>query len=221
MLKSVFSLTVARVSRRCSWRAVSLCSALLLVPLATMHAADEPTKPNPPAPPAATQQTVAAPAEGVTCIEAESLRLKHAKTTGGQLSTQNMKTFKTGVWSGGEQLFWVSVQLGHSLTLTLPDLAPGTHDVTLFPTLARDYGRFRITINGATQEADLYSTDNTVRLAPPVTFRNVPVSPTEPLKIVIEPIGANPSAKIGKYGFVFGLDRIEVSAPGSGGKTNR
>ncbi|MFZ4766547.1 MAG: hypothetical protein ACOYMN_16465, partial [Roseimicrobium sp.] len=122
--------------------------------------------------------------------------------------------------SGGAQLFWVSVQLGHTLTLTLPDLAPGTHDVTLFPTLARDYGRFRILINGEIQETDLYST-SFVRLGTPVLFRNVTIAKDQPLKIVFEPIGANAEAKIGKYGYVFGLDRIEVSAPGSGGPPKR
>jgi hypothetical protein len=144
-------------------------------------------------------------------IEAESLRPKHAKISGGELRTQDMAGFKNDTWSGGAQLFWVSVQLGHTLTLTVPDIAPGTQDITLVPTLARDYGRFRILINGEIQEVDLY-TGGFVKLAPPVTFRNVPVSPSEPLKIVIEPIGANPEAKIGKYGFVFGLDRIEVGA---------
>jgi len=155
-----------------------------------------------------------APAANVTRIEAESLRPKHAKVTGGELRTQDMAGFKNDVWSGNAQLFWVSVQLGHTLTLTLPEVPPGTHDLTLVPTLARDYGRFRILINGEIQEADLYSS-SFVRLAPPVIFRNVTVVKDQPLKIVIEPIGANQDAKIGKYGFVFGLDRIDVSPAGS------
>lgn len=105
------------------------------------------------------------------------------------------------------------------LTLTVPDLAPGTHDVTLFPTLARDYGRFRILINGEIQEADLYH-GPFVKIGAPVVFRNITIAKDPPLKIVIEPIGANPAAKIGKYGYVFGLDRIEISAPGSGKATH-
>jgi putative heme-binding domain-containing protein len=172
-----------------------------------------------PATTAVTQPASLAPSANVARIEAESLRPKHTKITGGELRTQDMAGFKNDVWSGGAQLFWVSVQLGHTLTLTVPDLAPGTHDLTLFPTLARDYGRFRILINGEIQEADLYSS-SFVRLAPPVIFRNVTTAKDQPLKIVIEPTGANQDAKIGKYGFVFGLDRIEVSAPGSGGKTS-
>jgi hypothetical protein len=40
MKHSLTLLTVARVSLRSSWRAVSLCSALLLAPLAALHAAD-------------------------------------------------------------------------------------------------------------------------------------------------------------------------------------
>ena len=175
-------------------------------------------KPNPPAPTTTTKQLVPAPAEGVTRIEAESLRLKNAKITGGELRAQDMASFKNDVWSGNAQLFWVSVQLGHTLTLTVPDVAPGTHDVTLFPTLARDYGRFRILINGEIQEADLYGP--VVKIGAPVVFRNVTVAKDQPLKIVIEPIGANAEAKIGKYGYVFGLDRIEVCASGSGGKTS-
>jgi putative membrane-bound dehydrogenase-like protein len=153
---------------------------------------------------------VPALARGGVLIEGEGLLPANAKATGGDLSTQSMANFSNGVWSGGRQLFWVNVELGDTLTLTLPSLAPGTHDLTFFFTLARDYGRFRITLNGATQEADLYSTDNTVRNAPPVTFRNVVVAKDQPLKIVIEPNGANPASKIGEYGFVFGLDRIEI-----------
>lgn len=178
-----------------------------------------PAKPSPPATPAATKPLVPAPAAGVTRIEAESLRPKNTKITGGELRTQDMAGFKNDVWSGNSQLFWVSVQLGHTLTLTVPDLAPGTHDVTLFPTLARDYGRFRILINGEIQEADLCSS-SFVRIGAPVVFRNVTIAKDQPLKIVIEPTGANAEAKIGKFGYVFGLDRIEVSAPGSGGKAN-
>lgn len=177
--------------------------------------------------PATTAAPVPAPtvivpalAKGGALIEGEALLPANAKATGGALSTQNMANFSNGAWSGGRQLFWISVELAHKLTLTLPDLAPGTHDVTFFFTLARDYGRFRITLNGATQEADLYSTDNTVRNAPPVTFRNVAIAKDQPFQVVIEPTGANPEAKIGKYGFVFGLDRIEASAPGSGGKAD-
>jgi len=59
-------------------------------------------------------------------IEAESLRPNHAKITGGELRTQGMAGFKNDTWSGGARSFWVSVQLGHTLILTLPDIAPGT-----------------------------------------------------------------------------------------------
>lgn len=53
-----------------------------------------------------------------------------------------------------------------------------------------------------------------VELAPPVVFKDIPVKANEPLKILIEPTGANPEAKIGKYGYVFGLDCIDVSPAG-------
>ncbi len=151
-----------------------------------------------------------APAATGIQIEAEGLRPNHAKVTGGDLRRQEMSGFKNGVWSGGSQLFWVSVQLGHTLTLTLENLPAGTQDVTLFPTLAKDYGRFRVRIGDQVQEADLFSS-SFVRLGPPVVFQNVAVTAGNPLQILIEPVGANPNAQIGKYGFVFGLDRIAVS----------
>ena len=142
-------------------------------------------------------------------IEAEDLRFKHAKITGGELRRQDMAGFKNDKWSAGNQLFWVSVKMGDTLTLTVPDAPTGTHDITLRPTLARDYGRFRITIAGQSREADLYH-GPFVKIGPPVVFKDVRVEAGKPLTIVIEPTGANPEAKIGKYGFVFGLDCIDI-----------
>ena len=42
MRHSLTLITVARVSLRYSWRAVSLCSALMLAPLAALQAAEKP-----------------------------------------------------------------------------------------------------------------------------------------------------------------------------------
>lgn len=69
-------------------------------------------------------------AKGGALIEGESLL--PTKATGGILNTQNMGNFTNGVWSSGRQRFWISLELAHKPTLTLPVLAPDTHHLTFF-----------------------------------------------------------------------------------------
>ncbi|MFT6243053.1 MAG: hypothetical protein ACJAQT_005167, partial [Akkermansiaceae bacterium] len=77
--------------------------------------------------------------------------------------------------------------------------------LTLFPTTALDYAQARITINGQLQEVDWYS--EAVVPGTPILFKNVNVSPGEPLQIDIHITGKNERA-LARY--MVGIDRIEV-----------
>jgi putative membrane-bound dehydrogenase-like protein len=152
---------------------------------------------------AAAGSNVPPPAEGVSRIEAAQL-IATAKITGGQVRAQNMGGFGPH-WSADSQLWWTGAKPGDTLTLILPDIPPGSREVVLYTTTAKDYSQARILINGAIQEADWFS--EKVLHSEPLVFENIPVSPAEPLKITIEITGANPAAL---PRFMVGLDRIEV-----------
>ncbi|MFT6863106.1 MAG: putative heme-binding domain-containing protein, partial [Akkermansiaceae bacterium] len=148
-------------------------------------------------------QAVAPPAKGVIRIEGESL-VKSANVRRGRVADQGMSGFGPG-WSGGNHLWWTGGQPGDVLTMTLKELKPGTYEVTLFPTTALDYATIRVVMNGQLQEVDLY----TIEVVPgaPMVFKNVNVSPGEPLQIDVHLTGKNEAA-LPRY--MFGMDRIEV-----------
>ncbi len=148
-------------------------------------------------------QKVAPPAKGVIRIEGESL-VKSAKARRGRIADQGMRGFGPG-WSGGNHLWWTGGKPGDVLTMTLKDLKPGTYDVTLFPTTALDYASIKVAMNGQLQEVDLYTVD--VLPGVPMVFKNVNVSPGEPLQIDVHITGKNEAALAG---YMFGMDRIEV-----------
>ncbi len=147
--------------------------------------------------------SVPAPAEGVTRIEAESLAAKF-QPTGGNVKLQPMTNFGTG-WSGNQQLWWTGGQPGDILTLKLEGIEPGTHDLTLFTTTAKDYGTIKVAVNGQLRESDLYTEQ--VLPGEPLHFEKINVSPTEPLQIDIHLTGKNSEA-LPRY--MVGIDRIEV-----------
>ena len=60
-------------------------------------------------------------------------------------------------------------------------------------------------MNGQLQEVDLYTVD--VLPGVPMVFKNVNVSPGEPLQIDVHITGKNEAALAG---YMFGMDRIEV-----------
>lgn len=149
------------------------------------------------------KSAVPPPAEGVTRVEGEDLVGK-AFAKRGNVRAQGMAGFGPG-WSGNRQLWWTGGQPDDILTLKVPDLKPGTYQVSLFPTTAADYARIRVSINGQLAEADLYTPG--VLPAPEMRFEKVNVSPGEPLQIDVHLIGANPQAK---PSYMFGLDRVEA-----------
>lgn len=79
-------------------------------------------------------------------IEAEDL-IKDVRVTGGELRIQDMSEFK-GVWSSNAQLWWVNAKPGDRLTFPLNAPADGNYEIIGYFTRARDYGVFRMTLNG-------------------------------------------------------------------------
>lgn len=147
--------------------------------------------------------TVPAPAKGVTRIEGESLVQKF-KPTGGNVKVQPMTNFGSG-WSDNKHLWWTGGQPGDVLTLKLEGITPGAHDLTLFTTTARDYATVKVAINGQLQESDLFTEQ--VLPGEPLHFKNVNVSPTEPLQVDIHISGKNSEAV---PSYMVGVDRIEI-----------
>lgn len=148
--------------------------------------------------------SVPAARKGVIRIEGESL-VEEINTRVGLVRTQRMTGFGNG-WSNDSQLFWTGGKPGDILTLKLNGMEPGSHDLTLFPTTAKDYARVRFAINGQLQEADFYTPD--VLPGEPLHFKNVNVSPSEPLQIDIHITGQNKAAVKGR--FFVGIDRFEA-----------
>lgn len=148
-------------------------------------------------------QKVGPPAIDVIRFEGESL-IKTTKVNRGQLVDQGMKSFGPG-WSGDNHLWWTGGKPGDVLTMTLKALKPGTYDITLYPTTARDYAVIKISMNGQLQEADLYTKE--VLPGIPLIFRNVNVSPGEPLQVDVHIVGKNESAD---PAFMVGIDRLEA-----------
>lgn len=143
--------------------------------------------------------------KGVVRIEGEDLVSKaHVKK--GRVSAQGMKTFGVG-WSGDKHLWWTGGSPGERMTMKVEGLKPGTKNLTVYPTTARDYASVKIAINGQLQEEDLYS--EKVLPGRPLRFARVNVSPGEPLQIDVHITGKNESAD---PSYMVGIDRIEIEA---------
>lgn len=144
---------------------------------------------------------------GVTRIEGEALAGKF-HPNGGLAVAQAMSNFGPH-WSGNKQLWWKGGKPGNILTLKLNGIKAGPTDITIFPTTARDYATAKFLINGQLQEVDFYTAE--VLPGEPLLFRNVTISPTEPLQVDIHITGKNESAA---PGYMIGIDRIEIGKPG-------
>lgn len=138
-------------------------------------------------------------------VEAEALTAKY-RPASGVATVQKMTGFGPD-WSGDAQLFWRGGKPGDIYTLKLDGLKPGTIELTIVPTTAKDYATIKLAINGQLREVDLYT--EKVSIGEPIVFKGVNISPREPLQIDIHITGQNEAALEGRY-FV-GLDRFEVS----------
>ena len=93
------------------------------------------------------------------------------------------------------------------LSLKLKGVEPGTRNLTVYTTTAKDYAQIKVAINGQLRESDLYT--EKVLPGEPLRFENVNISPNEPLQIDVHITGKNEAAD---PGYMVGIDRIEVEA---------
>ena len=132
-------------------------------------------------------------------LEAETLRVA---TTGGVAQAQDTSGF-AGLWSGDKHLWWRDAKVGDVLTVQFDAPAAGRYEVGAYLTMAPDYGRHRLSINGAPAGApvDLFAT--AVKPAPRRSLGAFRLTKTGNL-LRVEVVGTNPKAR--PRNFMFGLD---------------
>jgi hypothetical protein len=136
--------------------------------------------------------------------------LKVVSCDKGTAETQGMRGFGPG-WSRDAHLLWKSGEPGAALVLAFDVDEPGSYGVTLRMTKAPDYGIFRVHLDDKTivDRMDLY--DPKVVLAPPIDAGTVKLDKGEH-RLRIEVVGANPSAKNGRFGkHLLGLDYVKLT----------
>jgi hypothetical protein len=150
----------------------------------------EPHKPFEPLPPAYDRLFV----DPRAFLEAEAL-IESATTTEGGITFQD-----SVAWSGGGHMLWVPPTSGQRIEMVLEVLEEGTYVPTLVLTLAPDYGKFQVLVNGVPlgRPLDLFgegiSTD---------TFTLPPVKlGAGQHTLAFENVGKNPESN----GFYFGFD---------------
>ena len=124
--------------------------------------------------------------------------------SGGAVSTQDMRSFGQGVWSGDDQLWWTGGKPGDRLDVELPVKKAGKYALSVRLTKAADYGIVQPFLDGKKvgPEIDLYN--DGVILTEPIRLGTAELA-EGPHRLSFEIVGANAQA-IKKY--MFGLDRV-------------
>ncbi len=133
-----------------------------------------------------------------------------ARVTAGRVGEQKMDGFAAGKWSGANHLYWAGAKPGDQLELELPVSEPGTYDVEIVLSKARDYGIVRLTLAGEPlgEPVDLYNYPHVVTTGV-LTYKDRKLAAgKQPL--VVEITGANPSAA---NGYMVGLDYVRLRRP--------
>jgi len=140
-------------------------------------------------------------------MEAEGLKVLGA--TAGQARVQKMGGFKTGQWSGGEQLFWSGAKPGAQLDLEFDVLHSGTFDVAGVLTKARDYAIVQLLLDDQPLGAsiDLYTQPDVITTGEVVWGQRKLDSGKHRLSIRVE--GTNQSAV---KSYMVGLDYLRLIA---------
>jgi hypothetical protein len=147
----------------------------------------------------------AAAARVAGAIEAESMKVLEA--TAGRAAKQSMANFKSGQWSGNEQLFWTGAKPGERLELELSVPQHGTYDVAGVLTKARDYAIVQIQLDGEPlgEAIDLYAAPNVVTTGEVVWGQRKLTAGPHRLSIVIQ--GSNAAAA---KSHMVGLDYVRL-----------
>ena len=146
---------------------------------------------------------------GKVVIEAEALS-SQANANAGAVSVQDMRPFGTG-WSGDKQLFWQPpapqeepIRNWPSLTVLLSYPGTGRVNLILHHTVASDYGKVRVFVNGAAK-VDFNGWNNEV------AARRVPIGEVElagkPIQLVFTVFGKDDASS----GYFVGLDSFDLT----------
>ena len=116
-----------------------------------------------------------------------------------------MARLRPGKWHNDEQLWWTGAGPGASLSWPCPSTKPGTYEVSVNLTKARDYGIVQLYLDGK-------------KAGRPIDLYNPQVVPTEPIslgthqlaegphKLTVEIVGANPQAV---KSYMFGISEVD------------
>ena len=142
-------------------------------------------------------------------LEGEDLT-RGAKAAEGKVGSQGMRGFGSR-WSRGSQLLWSGPQKpGDTLTLTLTPPAAGTYALVGYFTQAKDYGQVAFALNGRPLSAVFDGYAPAVIPSGPVALGSVTL-PSGPSTFVVTITGKNAASSA----YVFGLDALALTAPGS------
>jgi hypothetical protein len=140
-------------------------------------------------------------------IEGEELTVVHA--TAGKVGRQKMAGFKTGRWSGGEQLFWSGARPGDRLALEIDVSRADAYQVTVALTAARDFGIVQVGLDDQPlgEPLDLYHYPEVAATGElNLGARRLGAGKH---RLTFELKGANPSAV---RAFLVGLDYVRLEA---------
>ncbi len=152
-----------------------------------------------------TGQSIAGNNNPINPVEGEDLI---SSTTGGQVSTQDMRGF-LGRWSGDTQLLWIDGQIGDTLSTTI--IAPSNGRYRLYGsfTAAPDFGIFEHRLNGQTSNQIDLLASNIVLNTGQVYIGDFGLEKGEnDLQIIIA--GSNPLITFPRFGY--GLDYFFLEA---------
>jgi len=165
-----------------------------------------PAKPPAPPKPPRKKPAPARPVKVPGAIEFETLE-PMAKSPGVQLRLQARPQYG---WSAGRQWLVQTMQVGDFVEFALPVASAEPQSITLHATKARDYGRFRISVNGKPVDGtfDFYNPE-VIKTGP------VPLGTHRPeggrFVLRFEVVGSNPAA-VGDKTFL-GLDAAVLGKP--------
>jgi hypothetical protein len=139
-------------------------------------------------------------------FEAEELTV--LKATAGMTSTQKMAGFKTGQWSGGQQLFWTGGKPGERLELEIVVPMDAEYAIAAALTMARDYGIVQIKLDDEPlgEPLDLYNYPDVITSGEVTLAKRELTAGKHTLSLVLT--GANSSAA---QAFMVGLDYVRLS----------
>lgn len=142
-------------------------------------------------------------------IEAEDL-IDAASVTNGRLQVQNMGSFGDNEWGGNAQLWWIDGRPGDRLNIPVQVEEAGEYGLTGFFTRARDYGIFRVLVNGEPAGNLIDGYNPTVEPTGPLYLDRIPLEAGENI-ITVEIVGKETRSSGFGEGYLVGIDGFALS----------